>query len=65
MTHYPDFDPYFVREHHKELLREAEHQRLVREARKARENRKPRPRQFVVFVPRSTQPLLRKAGLVR
>jgi hypothetical protein len=33
MTHYPDFDPYFVRERHKELLREAEHRRLVREYR--------------------------------
>jgi len=42
MTYYPDFDPYFVREHHKELLREAEHWRLVREARKVRENRQPR-----------------------
>jgi hypothetical protein len=42
MTYYPDFDPYFVRERHKELLREAEHRRLVREARKARENREPR-----------------------
>jgi hypothetical protein len=43
MTYYPDFDPYFIRERHKELLREAEHQRLVREARKkARENREPR-----------------------
>ena len=39
MTYYPDFDPYFVRERHKELLREAEHRRLVREA---RENREPR-----------------------
>ncbi len=30
MTYYPDFDPYFVRERHKELLREAENNRLAR-----------------------------------
>jgi hypothetical protein len=43
MAYYQEFDPYFLRERHKELLREAEHQRLVGEARKkARENRKAR-----------------------
>jgi hypothetical protein len=39
MTCYPEFAPSFVRERNKELLREAEHRRLVREARKNREPR--------------------------
>jgi hypothetical protein len=28
MNYYPDFDSYFIRERHKELLRETEHRRL-------------------------------------